>query len=84
MENYDSANMLTRLGSDLPAAFSKDDKSGYSAQLVIKGHTGSQQDVAMQGVLTWVRGMDGKFVKVAAELSSLHQQMPYQVGGKRR
>ncbi|OQV17559.1 Vitellogenin-6 [Hypsibius exemplaris] len=79
MVNYNTANLLERLGSDLPAAFAKDDKSAFSAQVIIKGHSDSRQEtVAMQGVFSLVRGLDGKFVKVAAELTSQHPGMPYQ------
>jgi len=78
MVDYKTSGLLERLTSDLPAQFAKDDKSGFSAQVIVQG-TGSRQEVAMQGVFSWIRGMDGKFVKVAAELSSPHADMPFQV-----
>lgn len=78
--DYNPSALLERLNADLPAAFTRDENSGFSAQLVIRGTTDSNaKEVAMQGVFSWVRGMDGKFVKVAAELSSPHPALPYQV-----
>lgn len=80
--DYNPSSLLDRLTGDLPAAFSKADKAGFSLQLVVKGATGGAegpQDVAMQGVMSVIRGMNGKFVKVAAEFSSPYAALPYQV-----
>ncbi|GAU88667.1 Vitellogenin [Ramazzottius varieornatus] len=80
--DYNPSSLLDRLTGDLPAAFSKADKAGFSLQLVVKGTTGGAegpQDVALQGVMSVIRGMNGKFVKVAAEFSSPYAALPYQV-----
>jgi hypothetical protein len=79
MVDYKTSGLLERLSADVPSAFAKDDQSAYSAQLIVQGTTGSRPEVTMQGVVSLVRGMDGKFVKVAAELTSPHSEMPFQV-----
>ena len=53
MVDYNPSGLLERLTSNLPAAFSKSDKTGYSVQLVVQattGDTSAPQDIAMQGV----------------------------------
>ena len=87
MVDYNPSGLLERLTSNLPAAFSKSDKTGYSVQLVVQattGDTSAPQDIAMQGVMTCLRGMNGQFVKVAAEFSSPYAALPYQVNYKTR
>jgi hypothetical protein len=73
-----ASDLQQQLQADLPAEFLSQDKSGLSVQLTVKGKTESSQELALQGVISLVRGMDGKFVKVAAEIQSPNERQPFQ------
>jgi hypothetical protein len=78
MEGARASDILGRLESDLPRKWANDDKSGMSVQLVVRGKTESNEEVALRGVFSLVRGSDDKFIKVAAEFQSPHPQSPFQ------
>ncbi|XP_055338826.1 vitellogenin-6-like [Paramacrobiotus metropolitanus] len=79
LTGYNTAGILQRLNEGLPTGFEKTDKLGVSAQVVVQGISVSGQETAMQGVFSWVRGLGGKFVKIAAEFASPHPQLSYQM-----